>query len=294
MKFVFFLGCVTPARAQAYEISARKVLPALGIELADEPQFTCCSPPPMIPSIDYLTSLAIAARNLCVAEETGHDILTLCNGCYESLNTAVHHLKNEETKEKVNAILGKIGYEYKNNVRVKHVSQVLFEDVGIEKLRTAVKQPLPLRVGTYYGCHLLRPEEVLTFDYSEAPTKLDQIVTALGAESAWYDLKFECCGGPLRGLKDDTSIELARRKLGSLKKAGVDCVAVSCPFCFVQLDRGQIAISDKYGEKYDLPIMTITELMGLALGYDPNELGIPFRAINADSVLKKAGLAVSV
>lgn len=294
MRYLFFLGCTAPTRVQGYELSTRKVLPALGVELVDEPLFTCCSPAPIIPSIDFLTSLAITARNLCIAEEAGSDIVTLCNGCYGNLSTVIHQMEREETREKVNRILAEIGYEYKGKVKVKHVTQVLFEDVGIEKIKARVKRPLPLRIGAYYGCHLIRPEEALTFDYSEVPTKLDQIVTALGAESIWYESKFECCGGTLRGFNDDISVELGRRKLVNLDKANVDCVAVTCPFCFLQFDRGQVAITDRYGEEYNIPIFTITELIGLAMGYDPTDLGIRLKAIDASKILERIFPSVSV
>ncbi|MHA1238312.1 MAG: CoB--CoM heterodisulfide reductase iron-sulfur subunit B family protein [Candidatus Odinarchaeia archaeon] len=290
-EYAFFLGCAVPTRALSYELSARKIAPLIDLKLLDVDEFNCCSPPPVICSIDLLGSLAITARNLCIAEELGRDILTLCNGCFDSLNTAIEYLKNSEVREKVNEVLSEIGKKYTGNVNVYHITQFLYDKVGAKKIERLVTRPMEnIKIGVFNGCHLLRPKDAVHFDDPEAPSKFDEIIQSTGAESVYYENKYECCGGTLRGVDDELSLKLVKRKLAALKKANVDAVVTSCPFCFVQLDRGQVALQNKYNQSYEIPVLTVTEFLGLSFGFKPEELGIEMRAVSADKLLKKIKL----
>ena len=287
VDYAFFLGCAVPTRAISYEISARKLAPLLDLNLIDVEEFSCCSPPPIVPSVDFITSLALTTRNLCIAEELGRDILTLCNGCYDSLNTAIEYLKDLELRKKINEILKEIDKEYKGNVKVYHITELLY-NLGFNKIKSLVRYPLDgIKVGVFNGCHLLRPKDALHFDDPENPTKFDRIIEATGAQSVYYENKYECCGGTVRGIEDELSLELVRRKMEGLKKAEVDVIVTSCPFCFVQLDRGQIALRNLENKDYNIPVLTITEFLGLAFGFTAEELGIEMRSISADSFLNK-------
>ena len=287
-SYALFLGCTIPARQPNYELSARKALTKLGIKLVDLDDLTCCCPPP-IQSINLETSQAVAAYNICLAEEAGLDIVALCNGCFESLAMANAALKKDEkVRAKVNGILSKVGKEFKGTIEVKHFLQVLIDDIGVECIKASVVKPLnTLKVAPFYGCHSLRPSELLEFDDPERPHILEDLIEALGAESVEYRDKLKCCGGLLRGISDDLSLSLARDKIINTTKAGAECIATLCPFCFVALDIGQIQVKSKFNEVYDMPILHYSELLALALGVDPKELALRTHKIKIDKVLEK-------
>jgi len=287
-SYALFLGCTIPARQPNYELSARKALTKLGIKLVDLDDLTCCCPPP-IQSINLETSQAVAAYNICLAEEAGLDIVALCNGCFESLAMANAALKKDENlRAKVNGILSKAGKEFKGTIEVKHFLQVLIDDIGLECIKASVVKPLStLKVAPFYGCHSLRPSELLEFDDPERPHILEDLIEALGAESVEYRDKLKCCGGLLRGISDDLSLSLARDKIINTTKAGAECIATLCPFCFVALDIGQIQVKSKFNEVYDMPILHYSELLALALGVDPKELALRTHKIKIDKVLEK-------
>ncbi len=287
-NYALFLGCTIPARQPHYELSARKALPKLGIELVDLADMTCCAPPPL-QSIDLETSLSIAAYNICLAEEADLNIVTLCTGCFESLAIANATLKRDERlRARVNQILSSAGKEFKGSKEVKHYLQVLMEDVGLDRLRkTIVKDLSNLKVASFSGCHALRPSELLKFDDPERPHVLDDLVEALGAKSIWYRNKLKCCGGLLRGYADDVALAIAREKIVNTTKAGADCIATLCPFCFLTLDLGQMLIKSTFHEEYNMPVLHYSELLSLALEIDPKELGLDFHKIKVDKVLNK-------
>jgi len=287
-SYALFLGCTIPARQPHYELSARKALPKLGIELVDLADMTCCAPPPL-QSIDLETSLSIAAYNICLAEEADLNIVTLCTGCFESLAMANATLKkNERLKARVNRILSSAGKEFKGSKEVKHYLQVLIEDVGLDRLRKAIVKNLSnLKVASFSGCHALRPSELLKFDDPERPHIFDDLVEALGAKSIWYRNKLKCCGGLLRGYADDVALAIAREKIVNTTKADADCIATLCPFCFLTLDLGQILMKSAFHEEYNMPVLHYAELLSLALGIDPKELAPDFHKIKVDKVLNK-------
>jgi heterodisulfide reductase subunit B len=287
-SYAIFLGCTIPARQPNYEISARKALEKLGVTLVDLDSFTCCCPPP-IQSINLESSQAIAAYNICLAEEAGLDIVALCNGCFESLAMVNSALKNDkELKAHINEVLAKVGKEFKGTINVKHFLQVLMDDIGLEKIKENVVKPLSsLKVAPFYGCHSLRPSKLLQLDDPERPQIFENLLDALGAKPIEYKNKLKCCGGLLKGISDDTALELAREKLVNTTKAGADCISTLCPFCFVALDIGQLQVKTKFNEIYDLPILHYSELIALALGVNPDELALRSHKVKADKIIEK-------
>jgi len=287
-SYALFLGCTIPARQPNYELSARKSLAKLGIELVDLPNMTCCAPPP-IQSIDLKTSQATAAYNICLAEEADLNLVTLCSGCFESLAMTNTMLKNnEELRNEINGILAKAGKEFQGSIEVKHFLQVLTEDVGLDRLKESVSKPLNnLKVAAFYGCHALRPSELLKLDDPEKPRILENLIEILGAQSVEYRNKLKCCGGLLRGFSDDLALELAREKIVNTSKAGADCIATLCPFCFVALDIGQIQIRGKFHETYDMPVLHYSELLALSLGVPSEEIALETHKIKADKIISK-------
>lgn len=287
-SYALFLGCTIPARQPNYELSARKSLAKLGIDLVDLANFTCCCPPP-VQSIDLETSLAVAAYNICLAEEADLNMVTLCSGCFESLAMTNTMLKNDkELKARINRILTEAGKEFAGNKEVKHFLQVLVDDVGLKRLKQSVTRPLSnLKAAAFYGCHALRPSELLKLDDPERPRILENLIETLGAKSVEYRNKLKCCGGLLRGFSDDLALSLAKEKLANTAKAGADCIATLCPFCFIALDLGQLQIRTKLNETFNMPVLHYSELLSLALGIDPKELALETHKIKADGVVSK-------
>jgi len=289
-SYALFLGCTIPARQPSYEVSARRALTKLGIELVDLANMTCCAPPP-VQSLDLETGLSIAAYNICLAEEADLNIVTLCTGCFESLAIANTMLKeNEKLKTRVNQILSSTGKEFKGSKEVKHYLQVLLNDVGSNRLKENVSKNLnSLKVASFSGCHLLRPSALLKFDDPEKPHIFDDLIETLGAKSIWYRHKLKCCGGLLRGYADDVALAIAREKIVNTTKAGADCIVTLCPFCFLTLDLGQVLMKSAFHEEYNMPILHYSELLSLALGIDPKELALQFHKIRVYRVLNKIG-----
>ncbi len=185
--YALYLGCTIPARQPNHELSTRKALTHLGINLVELDKATCCAPPP-IESVELKTSLAIGAYNICLAEEQNRDIITICGGCFQSLAGVNARLKyDSHLKKEVNHILAKAGKEYRGTQQVKHYLQVLTEDIGLPTISQKVVKSLKgIRVASFYGCHVLRPSTLLQFDDPERPQILDNLVEATGAQSIDY------------------------------------------------------------------------------------------------------------
>lgn len=288
MKYAFFLGCTIPARAVNYEISTRKIAPKLGIELVDIPDFTCCGFP--VKSVNYFASIVMAAKNLALAEEKGLDIVTLCNGCVVTLAEANHDLKhNEALKKRVNKELKKIGREYKGTIEVKHLARILYEDVGIEKIKKEVKYKLnDFKLAAHYGCHYFKPSIVYgKFDDPEFPTSLDKLIEATGAPPFDYATKTECCGGGILGITEDVALKMAKVKLDDLKKEKADALISICPFCSVMYDANQKSVEKNFGTEYNLPVLYYTQVLGLAMGIPADELEFRRNRIKPKEMLQK-------
>jgi heterodisulfide reductase subunit B len=289
-KYAFFPGCLIPTRYPHLEYVARLILPQIGIELIDVDKFTCCSDPIQFKGADRLTWLAIAARNICLAEEIGLNILTLCNGCVNTLTTANHMLKSQsELRDKVNRILTDTGHQFMGKVEIKHFLQVIIDDIGIGQIKDFIKTSLyGLNVATHTGCHLASPEDVMNFDDPIDPKVLDSLVAALGAEPVDYDLKSLCCGVGLNlSGKMDASSRLLKDKLENMNKYEADCIVVGCPFCYQQFDLGQIAASRKYKFDFKLPVLYYLQILGLAMGYTLDEMQYGTHRIKDEKFEKK-------
>ena len=287
-RYGLFLGCTVPARLVAYDLSTRRVFEALGVELIDLRGVGCCGSPDMA-SVSKEAALAVAAWNLALAEEQGVDTLvTLCNGCNEVLSRAVEELKDEELRSTVNAVLKETGHEYKGGVIVKHIVRVLYEDVGVERVRGAVKKPLKgLKVAVHYGCHLLRPSEVLKFDDPDNPRSLDELVEATGATSIPYMNKLECCGFPVLPVREELAYAIARDKIRSAREAGADVFVTACPFCYLHLENTQVL--GEIPEEEQVPVLHYTQLLGLAMGMEPDDVGLYENKLDASVVLEALG-----
>jgi len=277
-RYAYFLGCITPNRYPGIELATRRVLEEFGIEVLDMKGASCCPAPGVFGSFDLWTWLMVAARNISIAEEMGADITVTCNGCYATIQEADHLLKqNDEIKRKVNNTLQTIGREYKGTVEVKHVIEILHENITYETIRERIKRPLDgITVAVHYGCHFLKPSNIRAHGTAERPTILDDFVRTLGAKSVDYKDKMMCCGagGGVRAGNLDVALHYTRKKIENMADAGADCLITPCAFCHYQFDTGQIELTEKLGKKYELPVVFVTQLLGLALGISSEGVGL--------------------
>jgi len=286
-SYAYFWGCQIPARLPFLEKSTRFVLTKLGVDVADLDGFTCCPEKSLIKNMDEESWLLTAARNLAVAKRAGLDLLVACNGCYGTLQTVHMRLENNPLlKEKINQRLQEIGLELQGALKVKHLLEVLHDDVGIGDLKKNLVNPLNgLRIAVHYGCHLLRPSTTLRFDDPLKPGKYDALVEALGAKSVTYVSKMTCCGGSLtQGGEGEEAMFVARKKILDAQSVQADALTTMCPQCFMQYDQKQ-AIMQKRGERLNLPVLTYAELLGLALGGTPEELGLEEHRVALDQLM---------
>ena len=285
-KYGMFLGCTVPARLVAYDLSARKVLEALNVDFKDLEGVGCCGSPDLA-SVSKKAALVVAAWNLALAEEQGVEvIMTLCNGCNEVLARAVEALSNPRTREEVNAVLAGVKRKYHGNITVKHIVRVLYEDVGLEAIRKAVVRPFKgLKVAVHYGCHLIKPSEILKFDDPNAPKSLDDIVEATGAISVPYLEKLECCGLPVLAVREELAYSIAKDKIRSAREAGAEAIITACPFCYLHLENTQVM--GGVPEEERIPVLHFTQLLGLAMGFEPDDVGLFENKIDASAILEK-------
>ena len=284
MRYALFLGCTIPARLPQYESSARAVLGTLGVALIDIREFNCCGYP--LRNTDHTAALLAAARNLALAEKHNLPLLTLCQCGYGMLKYAAYILTQDHpTKEHITTILKKEGLEYKGQCEVKHLLSVLFHDIGVAAIKERITRPYQgLKIATHYGCHALRPREVVNFDDPVNPTLFDHLVEATGAESIPWQARLECCGAPLFGSNDALACSLLEKKLTSAHGAGAHYLAVSCPYCHVQFDTVQKMITTQRGTNHFIAPILSTQLLGLSLGIDAETLGLGMNQIDITEV----------
>jgi len=288
VKYALFIGCTIPVRAQHYELSARRVASALGIELIDIEEFACCGFP--IKSVNTYVATVLAARNIAIAEEAGLNICTLCNACTGILTEVQKKLnEDEDLRKKVNKELEIFGKKYNKGVSIKHFSRILYENVGLSKIKEKIKVDLKkLRLAAHYGCHYLKPSEIYDgFDSPEAPHTLDDLISVTGAETIDYKTKLDCCGGAILGIDENIALSMANKKLSELKKEYVDALVSICPFCSIMYEDNQRKIEAKFGVEYKLPVIYYPQLLGLALGFKPRELGFMLNRIKATQLIEK-------
>ncbi len=285
MSYDLFLGCVIPARLPFLEASSRKVFEKLDIKLNDVDGFSCCPDPTGIELIDHKTWLALGARNLSLSNDNG-GIISFCSGCVETLKGVNHFIrKDPDVKDEVNKVLKKVGKKYDGNTEVKHFAQVLYEN--LDKVRENVVHPLNgFKVAVHYGCHYLRPSEIINWDDPFNPVTIDEIVKAIGADSIEYELKMECCGNPLDKSDKEISLQMIDNKFKSIQESGANCITLVCPACFQQFDFNQRELSKGKENGYNFPVFYLSELIALAFGFKPEELGLNFHRVRATKLLE--------
>ena len=291
MKKAVAWGCLVPMRRSliGYEAATRKVLEHLEIETVDIPNETCCAPFWM-QSLDLTTSIAMAARNLAKAEEMGLDVLTPCSGCFHSYKRVNHVLKTyPDMHARVDDILKSVGLRYEGKVEARHIVDFLYTDIGADELqRRSTRDLSDIKIGLRYGCHMLKPHELLNIEYSERPTFADELIEQFGVESVQYTGRHRCCGGLLRGVQDDLADRVLHERLVDADNAGVDGIVTVCSLCHLQHDMGQRSIKRKFAmDDLDLPVLHFPQLLALGFGYSPEELGLDHHTVKTDKLVAK-------
>ena len=282
-KYAYFPGCPSGTTAMEQDMSMKAVFEKLGIELEEVEDWNCCGASEVEdPEIVY----ALNARNLAIAEKQGLNIVTPCSICYYNLARSNNALKgDEELRARVRSIDDSLAYN--GGVEVKHVLDVLVNDIGIEALKQKVEKKVEAKVAPYYGCYIGRPPET-AFDDPDAPGLMDRLVELVGAEVVPYNYtKTKCCGGPLMMTRQDIAFEMARKVLEGAKNAGADCIALACPLCGMMLDAKQPDIEEAFGIEIGMPVLYITQLLGLALGIDSGKLGLNKNIVDTKDIMGK-------
>lgn len=285
MKFAFFPGCSLQSTAWDFDKSTRAVCRALGIELQDVPDWVCCGSTPAHSSNASLAT-ALPATNLQKASTLGLPVMAACASCYARLRTANSDLReSEEERQRVARITGK---PYAGDVEVRHLLDVLINVMTAKRIQERVTRPLAgLRVASYYGCLLSRPPEVVAFDDPEHPTCMDELVEAAGGKPIDWPFKTECCGASLSLSNSSIVARLGHRLLEMAQQAGAQCIVVACPLCQVNLDLRQSDATKAHGALPPMPVLYITQLLGLALGLTPGELGLEALTVDAEALVKQ-------
>ncbi len=284
MKFALFLGCQIPARLNQYELSARAVLGRLGVGLVDIRQFNCCGYP--VRNLDFKAFVLFSARNLALAAREKLNVISLCKCCYGSLKKVDHLMKEDASlREEINTILHKEGLKYEGDIEVRHLLSVLRHEVGIDSVKDNIERTFAnLKIATHYGCHALRPSEIVQFDDPVAPSIFDQLVEVTGAKSIYWPTQLDCCGAPLWGVNDDLSMDLTTKKLTDAKQFGADYICAACPYCQIQFDTVQKMISSKQGGDHQLPSILYPQLLGLSMGIDRETLGLNMNQLPIEGI----------
>ena len=273
MKFAFFKGCKIPYYMEQYGMSTRAVLKTFGVSLA-ELDFSCCGYPNR--DLHFESFVLSAARNLALAEKKNLDILTPCKCCYGSLKHAFHFLReNERLRRDINVELAKERLIWKGKSKVKHLLTVLCDDIGLPAIYASIVNPLGgLNVAAHYGCHALRPSNIVHFDDPLAPSIFEDLISATGAKPVPWPRRLDCCGNPLWGKNNAISLSLMRTKIADACESGADCICTACTYCQIQFDTVQSSDKRNNAALPEIPSILYPQLLGLSMGLPERLLGI--------------------
>jgi succinate dehydrogenase / fumarate reductase, cytochrome b subunit len=293
VKLAYYPGCVAQASGRELDMATRWVCRALGIELAEFPSFSCCGSG-FIDEANEVLNVAINARNLAIAERAGLDLLTICSTCQGMLTLANLRLGDPTVRAKVDGALRPLGIDYRGSVKVKHLLRVLVEDIGLDALRAKVRRPLTgMKIGAFYGCHLLRPSDEMGWESGEEPHAFEDLLAAIGAEPVAYRGRVLCCGFPIQFVKPEAASRIAGRQIADAKDHGADAMATPCPLCHISLDAYQNDASRAVGRPLEMPVFHLPQAVGLALGATPEELGLARHLVPTAPALAKLSVAAS-
>jgi len=289
LKYAYFPGCASKATSKEYNLATKAVCKEIGIELVKIPEFSCCGAG-VLKDCDNQLNTNLNARNFALAEKQKLEILTICATCTLNLLKDHKKLKNDKEKIKANDKISETGYIYRGNTDIKHLSWVLVEELGVDKLKEKVKKPLKdFKIAAFYGCHVLRPSEVIgNHDDSEKPTYLEQIIKSTEAKPIDLEGKTSCCGFHIAMIREKTAVKMAAKFIQNAHDNKVDAIVTICPFCQMQFDLYQSKIQKELRiPNLNIPILHFTQLLGLALDIPPKKLGLQKNIVSTKDLLSK-------
>jgi heterodisulfide reductase subunit B len=288
VKTAVFWGCCILTDQLGYEMSVRETFPKLGLELVDLRESVCCGDP--VKSINDFAANYLGARVVALANQTGlRDLFVPCNRCHFTISEAMKTMsRNQKAGRKIRELLKEEELEYNPDVKVWHTIDLLHDCLGLQKVKKAVEKPLKgLKVASHVGCQIIRYSDLGRVDDAENPSKLDELIRALGAEAIDYPEKLDCCGSALMHSHPDSALSLAGSKLKALQALNVDGLVVSCPDCGLMFDTRQKDTATIVGVKLNVPVLYYTQLLGIALGIDEKKLGLHLNQSPIDHLLAK-------
>jgi heterodisulfide reductase subunit B2 len=289
MKYAYYPGCSSESTASDMHISTLAVARALGIELCEIEGWSCCGSSPAHQT-DHQLSVALPAVNLLKAKTSGMDMVVTCASCFNRMKTTNHQVSGDENVRR--EVKEAVGQNYDGSVKVRHFIEVLLEDVGISKIKSALKARLNgLKVAAYYGCLLVRPHEITGFDDAENPQSMEKLIEAIGGEPVEWPHKVECCGAGLSLTQPEVALGLCGDILGMAQASGAQCIAVTCPLCQSNLDLRQKEIESRCGKEFNMPVAYMTQLLGLCLGLKPEQLGMNKLTVSPRAITGAAAIA---
>jgi heterodisulfide reductase subunit B len=286
MRYLYYPGCSLEGSAIEYNASTQAVMEAMGIDVVELQDWTCCGAS-AAEAVSYLLTIALSARNLALSgkEDDGADLLIPCSACYLNLRRVEEHIKEDEgLLGKINEVLKEDALTYDGKPRARHLLDVIANDVGPEMVQANVKRKLSgIRVAPYYGCQCLRPYG--SYDDPEQPKSLESIIEALGGEVHPWTMGAKCCGAGLMTTEKDVALDLVGALLTAAK--GADCIVTVCPMCQMNLDTQQRKVSRNQGEDLSISVLYLPQLMGLAFGLTEERLHLNRNMVFLDAMRSK-------
>ncbi len=294
LKYAFYTGCSAKGVAPELYKSTYLVAEKLGMELIELEAATCCGAGAVQEKDEFL-SLTINARNLALAEELGLDLLTICNTCTVMLRETKFKLDNDpELKKAVNEVLAEAGLEYKGTSEVTHFLWEVIDGVGLDKIKEMVVRPLKdFNIAPFYGCHIIRPVYLIGYEDPDNPKSIEMLIEALGGNPKDHEARLACCGfHSFWSAEDEVTLRLTAKDTQAAKEEKADFMVTPCPLCHTQLDAMQEEAEEKIGTNIDMPILHLPQMIGLALGMNPKELGLHKHVIPTDEIINKITASV--
>jgi len=295
MKYLFYPGCSMQRSAIPYMDSITAIEEKMGMELIEVEDWNCCGATEYC-AVNRTAAHSLVARNLALAEAMSNGTKTLlaaCSACYLNLDKTDHYMREDPAfRDRINDALSAGGLNYTaGSVNVKHVLDVIFNDIGLEKIKEQVVRPLKgLRVAAYYGCMIVRPDVDKKFGNPEYPTTLEDLMIALGAEVIDFPMKTHCCSGHMTQISAETAYELIRRLIYGATRYEADLLVALCPMCQLNIDAYQNETNRYFNTNYEVPILYFTQMIGLAFGIEPKKLGIGREFVDPRPALSKIGV----
>jgi heterodisulfide reductase subunit B2 len=271
MKYFYYPGCSLEGTAVEYNDSTRALMHALGAELLEIEDWTCCGAS-AADAISYLLSMVLPARNLALANRTQQaaDFLVPCSACYLNLKKVQDHVKTDgRLKDRINEALAVDGLSYAGEFKVRHLLDVVVTDIGAATLAAQARKKFAgVRIAPYYGCQALRPYG--SFDDPEQPRSMEPLIEAVGAEVHPWSMGAKCCGAGLMTTKKQVALDAVEKLL--LAARGADCIVTVCPMCQMNLESFQHKVSKQCGSDLGISVLYLPQFLGLALGLSAEQL----------------------